>query len=139
MNQLNERQMELHVPIVAWLLILGHAFFLLGAALVFSLLTGIGAAVGDRTAWAILGLVGATTGGLLAALALPGLAVGFGLLARQAWARVLAVVVSALGLVNFPLGTLFGVYAIWVLLQDAGGDYFSRQPLVRRTEAPASA
>ena len=139
MNQLNDRQLELHVPIVAWLLIIGHAFFLLGAVLMFTLLTGIGVAVDDRTALAILGLVGTTMGGLLAVLALPGLAAGFGLLARKSWARILGIVIAGLGLVNFPVGTLLGLYALWVLLQDAGGDYFGRRPQARRAEAPASA
>jgi hypothetical protein len=137
MNQLNEQRLQLHVPVVAWLLIIGHAFFLMGAALLFSLFAGIGVAVDDRTALTILGLVGTTMGGLLAALALPGLAAGFGLLARKSWARVLAIVIAALGLANFPVGTLVGAYAIWVLLQDAGGDYFSRRPGAVRAGAAA--
>jgi hypothetical protein len=139
MNQLNEQRLELHVPIVAWLMILGHAFFLIGAAFVLAVLPGIGLAAGDRTAFTVLGIIASAVALLLAAFGLPGIAVGLGLLARKAWARVLAIVIAALGLVNFPVGTLVGVYAIWVLLQDAGGGYFSRRPGAVRAEVAAPA
>jgi len=47
-----------------------------------------------------------------------GLVGGIGLLAFKAWARYLIIVVAALGCLNIPIGTLKGVYSIWVLLQD---------------------
>ncbi len=124
MNQLDMRRLELHVPVVAWLFIGAHAIFLLIGGLVFALLTGIGASVGDATAFTVLGMVGTGVALLMAALALPGMAVGIGLLARQNWARVLGIVVAVLNLLNFPIGTLLGAYAGWVLLQDAGVEYF---------------
>jgi len=34
------------------------------------------------------------------------------------WARYLVIVVSALGYVNIPFGTLKGIYSMWILLQD---------------------
>jgi hypothetical protein len=124
MNQLNSKQLELHVPVVAWLYILAHAVFLLVGGFVFALLTGIGATAGDQTAFTVLGLVATGIAVLMGALALPGLLVGFGLLARKGWARVLGIVVAILNLLNFPFGTILGLYAAWVLLQDAGGEYF---------------
>ena len=57
-------------------------------------------------------------------LSVPGLAAGFGLLARKNWGRILAIVVSMLGLPNFPLGTFIGAYALWVLFQDSAQAYF---------------
>lgn len=47
-----------------------------------------------------------------------GLIGGIGLLAYKPWARYLVIVVSALGCINIPFGTLKGVYSIWVLIQD---------------------
>jgi hypothetical protein len=47
--------------------------------------------------------------------ALSGL-VGVGLLMRQSWARVLALIVGALSLLNIPFGTALGIYTFWVLL-----------------------
>jgi hypothetical protein len=48
--------------------------------------------------------------------ALAGLAAGWGLFQRLAWARPLALVVNTLALVYFPFGTLLGLYTLWVLL-----------------------
>jgi hypothetical protein len=41
---------------------------------------------------------------------------GWGLLQREPWARILALVVAFIGLLNLPLGTALGIYTIWVLL-----------------------
>ena len=67
---------------------------------------------------------------LLATLSLPGLAAGYGLLKHQPWARILAIVVGILSLLNFPLGTAIGIYTLWVLMQPTAADYFA-------TPAPA--
>jgi len=53
--------------------------------------------------------------GFLATLGLVG---GIGLLAYKPWARYIVMVVAALGCLNIPIGTLKGVYTLWVLLQD---------------------
>jgi hypothetical protein len=47
-----------------------------------------------------------------------GLIGGIGLLGFKSWARYLVIVVAALGCLNIPIGTLKGVYSLWVLLQD---------------------
>jgi hypothetical protein len=47
-----------------------------------------------------------------------GLVGGIGLLSYMSWARYLVIVVAALGCLNIPIGTLKGVYSLWVLLQD---------------------
>jgi hypothetical protein len=126
MNTLNQHEMEQHCTILGWLNIVGHAVFLVVGLFVFILLTGIGAAVGgqDPVAPRILTLVGTGVGLLLVALSLPGLAAGYGLLTRKPWARMLALVVGVLGLVNFPLGTAIGIYALWLLLQPGAAEYF---------------
>jgi hypothetical protein len=41
-----------------------------------------------------------------------------GLLKRRSWSRVPMIIVSAVKLINIPLGTALGVYTIWVLIQD---------------------
>lgn len=47
-----------------------------------------------------------------------GLIGGVGLLSYQGWARYIIIIVAALGLLNIPIGTLAGVYSLWVLLQE---------------------
>ena len=35
---------------------------------------------------------------------------------RQSWARMLAIVLGALSLLDMPFGTALGIYSLWVLL-----------------------
>jgi hypothetical protein len=55
---------------------------------------------------------------VMGVLSVLGLIGGIGLLAYKGWARIIVIVVSALGCLNIPIGTLVGVYSIWVLMQD---------------------
>lgn len=46
-----------------------------------------------------------------------GLVTGWGLLQRESWARMLAIVLAFISLfINIPLGTALGIYTLWVLL-----------------------
>jgi O-antigen/teichoic acid export membrane protein len=125
MNPMNQRDLQQHVTILGWLYVVSHAIFLAIGAFVFLLLVGIAPFTGDPEPMWILSLVGTTVGLLMAALGLPGLLAGYGLLRRRSWARVLAIVVGILSLLNFPVGTAIGVYTLWVLMQPAATDYFA--------------
>lgn len=57
-----------------------------------------------------------TFGILILAKAAAGFIAGWGLLKHEAWARVVALVLAFLALLNFPLGTALGVYTLWALL-----------------------
>jgi predicted nucleic acid-binding Zn ribbon protein len=41
---------------------------------------------------------------------------GWGLLQREPWARIVALVLAFISLFNIPFGTAIGVYTLWVLL-----------------------
>jgi hypothetical protein len=45
-----------------------------------------------------------------------GILAGWGLLERQPWARTLAIVLGFLALFHFGIGTVLGIYTLWVLL-----------------------
>jgi hypothetical protein len=55
---------------------------------------------------------------LIGFLSTLGLVGGIGLFSFQPWARYLIMIVAAIGCLNIPIGTLKGVYSLWVLLQD---------------------
>jgi hypothetical protein len=55
-------------------------------------------------------------GGFLMLKGIVGIIVGWGLLDRQSWARILAIILGFLSLLHFPLGTALGIYTLWVLL-----------------------
>ena len=54
-------------------------------------------------------------GVLIAIGAVVGLLVGWGLIDRRPWARMLAIVFGCLKLLNIPFGTALGIYTLWVL------------------------
>src|SRR5436190_11896248 len=114
--------MHTHVKVVGALNIVLGAFGLLIAAAMMLIFGGatwlVGASGGADAATAvpILGLTGAALSAFLLALSLPALVIGIGLLQRRAWARVAGIVISLLNLFNFPFGTMFGVFCMWVLL-----------------------
>jgi hypothetical protein len=116
--------MQQHVQVLAWILIAVHAIFLVIGGFLFALLLSIGAISGSGDAIAVLGLVAVFVAALMALLALPGILAGYGLLTRKPWGRVLAIIVAALNLANFPFGTILGFYTLWVLLQQAADGYF---------------
>jgi hypothetical protein len=47
------------------------------------------------------------------------LVVAWGLLGRRRWARTYTVIVSAIWLLSFPLGTALSIYTLWVLLPES--------------------
>jgi hypothetical protein len=65
-------------------------------------------------------------GGFMLVQALAGIAAGWGLLERQSWARLLALVLGFLCLLSFPLGTALGCYTLWVLLSRQAQDEYQR-------------
>jgi hypothetical protein len=68
----------------------------------------------------IMGALGA----YLALTAVVGLLVGWGLIDHRPWARMLAIVVGCLKLIDFPFGTALGIYTLWVLAaQGAEAEY----------------
>jgi len=129
--------MESHVRILAVLhIVFGAVGVLIGlfALIVFGglgILAGTaGREEGAMLAVPVLGGIGVLVFILLLALALPGILAGWGLLRFRPWARVLAIVLSALQLFNVPFGTALGIYGLWVLLSNEGQKLFI-QPAVR--------
>jgi hypothetical protein len=45
-----------------------------------------------------------------------GVAAGWGLLQRESWARLIALILGFIALLSVPLGTALGIYTLWVLL-----------------------
>lgn len=55
-------------------------------------------------------------GWLILAKAAVGFITGWGLLQREEWARVVALVIGFVVLLSVPVGTALGIYTLWVLL-----------------------
>jgi hypothetical protein len=126
--------MDTHVKVLAILyIVFGVLGTLLGLGFMALLsFIGIAGAASDPDAWMampILGITGAALGVFLLILSLPGIIAGIGLLKYRPWARILTIVLSALNLMNFPIGTILGIYGLWVMLSDEGSRLFAQPPV----------
>jgi hypothetical protein len=81
-------------------------------------------------------VIGLCIAGFLLLLSAPAIVGGWGLIKGKSWSRVLMIVISALHLLSFPVGTALGVYGLWVLLDErsrrlleGGGPGYSVQPV----------
>ena len=111
--------MKKHVTVVAAIQIGFAILGLIIAVAIFFVMSFARSQVGgDETAEMVLGFLTVSLPILFGFLSTLGLIGGIGLLAYKPWARYIVIVVSALGCLNIPIGTLKGVYALWVLLQD---------------------
>lgn len=126
--------MDGHIKIVAVLHIVFGALGLLAGLIVCialggaAAITGIAASMSDAAiAVPILGIVGGVIFFILVLTSLPALIGGIGLLRNENWGRILIIIVSVLGLLNFPIGTIVGAYSLIVLLSPDASRYFEQQ------------
>ena len=117
--------MEKHITILGVLHIAFNAFGVIVAIILFILLFGIGVASQDEQALGILSVIGGAVSAFLLAISLPGVIAGIGLLGRLRWARILAIVLGILDLLNLPVGTAVGIYTLWVLFNEETQRIFS--------------
>ncbi len=110
--------MEKHVTFVA---VINIAFGFLGIFLglvLFVVLVGAGFISHDPEAMTITTIVGIAVACFLILISIPEIIGGFGLLKLRPWARVLVLIIAVMDLMFIPIGTLIGVYELWVLLQE---------------------
>jgi hypothetical protein len=120
--------MDTHVRVSAWLRIIWSALGLIPALVFLLTFGGLGVVIsilgGAPVAAPIFAVIGSFLALLVAITALPGLITGWGLLSYQPWARILNIVLGALDLFNFPVGTALGVYSIWAMLHPETVELF---------------
>jgi len=113
--------MDTHVKVLGALQIAMGAMCLFGALVLTLVFAGgmSAASLSDDpdAAFALpfIGITGAAFVAFLLVLALPGIVIGIGLLQRRPWARIAGIVLSMLALMAMPIGTIVGVYGLWVL------------------------
>ena len=128
--------METHVKVLGVLNIVFGALGLLTALILAVVFAGVATVVGidgdsdAAVAIPIIGLTGMATVSILAMWSLPGVIIGIGLVRLRPWARIAGIVVAILGLIVFPVGTVLGVYGLWVLFSKDSERLFTGRPEV---------
>ena len=116
--EMTENRMEKHVTLVAALNI---GFGILGVLIAMFVLIGMivgNMFIDDYDARKILPIVGTVVLLFLLLTSIPEIIGGIGLLKRRPWARILILIVACMDLLWIPIGTIIGIYELWVLLQD---------------------
>ena len=124
---MEENKMKKHVTVVAAIQVGFAIIFLLGA---FGALLGLSIArsqVHDPDGTMVLKILSIYIPLFLGMISILGFVGGIGLFAYKQWARYIVIVLAALGLLAIPIGTLKGVYFLWVLLQTDTIKLFEQQ------------
>lgn len=112
--------MERHVRILGILHIVVGAFFLIIGLLIAAVLFGGGAlsqaSGGDQGLFFLTGILGTIVTIVFTIMSLPLIVAGYGILHHYSWARILGIILGVINLFNPPIGTIFGIYSLWVLL-----------------------
>ena len=80
-----------------------------------------------QIAMPIVGITGMALVTVIAAMSLPSVIIGIGLIRLRPWARVAGIVISILSLMMVPFGTVVGVYGLWVLFSKETERLFTPQ------------
>ncbi|MDX9904645.1 MAG: hypothetical protein RB288_11295 [Bacteroidales bacterium] len=121
-----ENRMKKHVSVAAILQIVFGSLNVIAALAIAFAFGFVDQFVDDPMAIKVLGLVGTPLIVLFLMIGGAMVAGGIGLLSCKPWARILTLVMAALGLLNIPIGTLKGVYIIWALVQTETVSLFDK-------------
>ena len=124
--------MQTHVKVLGVINLAVGGLMLVGALFLF-LSSGVAAGIVGASAdphdaaiaIPILGIAGTALAAFLVLFALPSLITGYGLLQYKPWARIVGIILSAISLINIPIGTAMGIYGLWVLLNKETERLFS--------------
>ena len=129
--------MEGHVKALGILHIAFGVLGVMGALVVLLIFGGAAAVVGmtaperdAEIAVPIIGIAGGAIAFLVFVVSVPGIVVGVGLYGLRPWARVLGIIISALDILQVPIGTAIGIYGLWVLLHNQTEPLFRPRPAV---------
>lgn len=126
--------MATHVKVLASFFVVIAVLLLLGAFFLPLIMGFVGTVVGTsdepdaQTVGAFLGLTGAILSAVLFFLALPFVICAYGLFKLRSWARIMAIILSAMCLTQIPFGTLVGIYGLIVLFQKQTEQLFVASP-----------
>ncbi len=123
--------MEKHVKIVAILNIAYRCLMLVGSIVLFVLAAIFGSVMnflerrGELRAEDVpqellnlLPIFFIIIGVLIAVVSLAAIIGSIGVMKKKEWGRITIIVVSFFNLIHVPLGTVLGVYSLWVLFND---------------------
>lgn len=113
--------MTTHVKVLGVLFLVSAGFLALLAVAIplgLGLVTALIGQSGDpdaATGMAVMGLVGTGLSIFFGLCAAVWGICGYGVLKHKSWARIFAIILSAMSLVKIPFGTALGIYGLWIM------------------------
>lgn len=123
---MNHKRMRAHVTVVAAVHIGFGVLGVLVAVIAGVAIVGGGLISGDSVALSVTSIVGPAVAFFLVFMPVLGMIGGIGLLLGKPWARVLVLALAVLDLFEVPIGTIIGIYTIWVLVHDETAQLFAQ-------------
>lgn len=80
----------------------------------------------------MMGTLAAVSASFHLLLAIPCVVGGVGLRSFSQWSRGVLIITSGLNLLNIPIGSLLGIYGLWVLLAEETEPLFNTPPVSSR-------
>ena len=127
-QQRNPNDMAKHINILGALFLTFSILMIIGGVVINQFLPMAGEISGDSTAIRITSIIGQSIGAVLFIFAVPGFICGYGLITKKAWSRVFGIILSCLSLLSIPIGTIIGIYGLWILFKDETKDLLSKSP-----------
>jgi hypothetical protein len=112
--------MKTHLSVVGVIDVVAGVFFTIVGVLVSTAVVLFSPWLSDSAFWqqeeGVVALaIWLLVSGLFVVIGIPTLIAGIGLLKQKGWARTLGMIVAVLALASFPVGTVAGIYTLWVL------------------------
>ena len=127
-QQRNPNDMAKHINILGALFLTFSILMIIGGVVINQFLPMAVEISGDSTAIRITSIIGQSIGAVLFIFAVPGFICGYGLITKKAWSRVFGIILSCLSLLSIPIGTIIGIYGLWILFKDETKDLLSKLP-----------
>ena len=122
--------MRTHLNILAILYVITSIGEILAGLALIGIASVGGAFTGDIFLWSMIAGLGSIFGAFLIMIGLPGMFLAYGLWRARWWARPLGFALGILNLFNPPIGTMLGIYTLWVLMRDETRTLMERRETV---------
>jgi phage shock protein PspC (stress-responsive transcriptional regulator) len=124
-------RVQRHVHLLGILWLAFSAFNAIGGVVVYIIANTLFAPGGGTGAPPFLHPLLSVIGIFVLGKAALGFIAGWGLLQREPWARIVALVLGFISLFNIPFGTVIGVYTMWVFLPSQSQQEFEAMVAAR--------
>lgn len=114
---MKENTYKTHQKILGAIFIAYGVFNILGGLILLAAINVVSIFVDEMDVIQLVTIFSHLIGSILIVTAVPGIIAGIGYIREQSWAKILGLIVGIVYLLFIPVGTVIGIYAIWLNVQ----------------------